>query len=482
MPVQTYFAQTYPTDNAVAVLQNLCTSLMVPIAPLAVEQAIYGHPDFPFISLHHLSELLMAWGLVARPVRIAPETLARVALPAIAYIEKKPRGFVLLQNWNGKAVTYLHPATGWVEESLETFSQYWPGILLEVLVPGAIASVGPRPAPAPRAGIALTLVNAEKTLASFLRYHLESGFEHIFLFFDKPEDESLLIAKSYDKVSIIARDADLEARWKACRLYPQLKQQLHRPEARQLLNMEIAIQLALAQQLDWLLQIDADELFYSPHLSVQEHFAALTKEQVHQATYPNYEAVSQRVEIEDYFKEVTLFKKNLAQLSLAQRRTLLRYTQKGVNLSFLAYNNGKSAARVEPNLLPWGNHYFRLRQGEVAYQKKHRVLAAAPATSPVILHYAECGFGHFWQKYKTWGDFPDTFLGGQRIIDSVPFRIAAREVAQTGDERRARSFYENNAVLQDEQIIDALLQEAVLCRIIRPAVLLKTTQPMISRA
>ena len=86
-----------------------------------------------------------------------------------------------------------------------------------------------------------------------------------------------------------------------------------------------------------------------------------------------------------------------------------------------------------------------------------------------MLHYAECGFSHFLRKYRTWGDFPDAYLGGQAVIDQVPFRIRAREVVKTGDVQRAEAFYRREAVISDESTLAQLLDEGLLCRITGPA-------------
>jgi hypothetical protein len=67
-------------------------------------------------------------------------------------------------------------------------------------------------------------------------------------------------------------------------LYPQL--------AGQLLNVEIAAGMALDAGLHWLLQIDADELFYVTRGTVTAHSTALANRQVYGITYPNYETVS----------------------------------------------------------------------------------------------------------------------------------------------------------------------------------------------
>ena len=234
--------------------------------------------------------------------------------------------------------------------------------------------------------------------------------------------------------------------------------------------MEVAAGLALDAGLHWLLQIDTDELFYVPRGSVTEHFTALANQHVYGMTYPNDEAASEQLEAADYFREVTLFKRNRIHLAARQRQTVVKYAA-GVTPGFLAYANGKSAARLEAALLPWGHHRFQLRKGAMEYQKPYVPLAEAAADpdGPLVLHYAECGFSHFLRKYQTWGDFPDAYLGRQAVIGQVPFRIQAREVVKTGDVQRPEAFYRREAVISDESTLAQLLDEGLLCRITGPA-------------
>jgi hypothetical protein len=461
------------TDNAAAVLRNLVHSLGVPVAPEAVAQAVYDHPDFPFLSVYHLTQLLGAWGLRAEAGRVVPQSLPLIPMPALAFVEKPGRACVMLHHCDGEKVTYIDPATGWVEETAAVFGERWNGVVVLVSRPEgeALPPVRPVPAPPQRAAIAVTLVNAEQTLDSFIRYHLAVGFAHLYLFFDRPGDPGLRTARTYPGVTAIERDDSLAQRWRTCRLYPQLAKQLHRPQARQLLNVELAAGLALDAGLHWLLQIDADELFYVPGGSVTAHFTDLANRQVYGVTYPNYEAVSGQLEVADYFREVTLFKRNPVHLAAGQKRALAAYAAEGVKPGFLAYANGKSAARLEAALLPWGNHHFQLRKGTLEYHKPglSPAEAAADPHGPLVLHYAECGFSHFLRKYQAWGDFPDAYLGGQQIIDRVPFRIRAREVVKTGDVQRIEAFYRREAMMGDESARAQLLNEGLLCRITGPA-------------
>ena len=475
MPAKPFCAQALPTDNAVAVLQNLVSLLGCAVQDAEIARTVYEHPDFPFISLQHLVGFLKLWQIETVPLRVSSEALAGTNLPAIAYTKNNNGAFVVLCHCDHGNVTYLHPATGWAAEPIEVFAQHWNGALL------VVTGLGPqapreKPVTSPqRTAIATTFVNAGQTLHSFIKYHTSIGFDHIFLFADGPDNDCLSIAKQYKQVTCQVRDTKLESAWKECKLYPLLDKQLHRPQARQLLNVEVAIQMAAKKQIDWLLQIDIDELFYSPNRSVQDHFSHLSEDNYYHSTYLNYEGACQKPDVADYFKEVSLFKTNPHLLSARQRGLLVRYAELNPGLQFLAYSNGKSAARVESNLVPWGNHEFRLQHRSVAYQKKTRPVELTDPSFPIVLHYAECGFSHFLDKYKTWGNFPDTYLGGQRISGSVPFRTAARDIVLKGCAEEIWSFYESRAILPcGPEEIEHLVKEGLLAQLAGPSRLLGT--------
>jgi hypothetical protein len=78
------------------------------------------------------------------------------------------------------------------------------------------------------------------------------------------------------------------------------------------------MRLAEQQGLTWLLHIDSDELFYTPELSVVQHFDWLDSQGIQQLTYINQEGVPevQQCADSDYFEHVTLFRKHHLSLPL----------------------------------------------------------------------------------------------------------------------------------------------------------------------
>ena len=213
--------------------------------------------------------------------------------------------------------------------------------------------------------IVTTLRGAGTVLESFVRHHLALGFGLLYLFFDDPLDRGLAWAKAASDSRVVAleRGPELEDAWRRCAQYSYYAPHLeHEVMARQCLNAEVAVQQAQADGIAWLLHIDADELFHAPGQDARSHFAFLSSAGVERAVYPNLEALPESEDIDDYFREVTLFKTNRnllpgGRLNPAQERLVSEITQ-WPSSGFNFYSNGKSAALVRPGLVPDGVHRF----------------------------------------------------------------------------------------------------------------------------
>ena len=331
-----------------------------------------------------------------------------------------------------------------------------------------------------RAGLVTTLRGAAPVLDSFIRYHLALGFAHLYLFFDDSDDPGVALARRFgdDKVTITVRGAQLDAEWRQCVQFgyfaPHLESEVM---SRQCLNVEVAVQWALAGGHDWLLHIDADELFYCPGQDAGAHFARLDAQHIERAVYPNLEALSETLDTGDSFREVTLFKANRNTLpegrfNATQAALAARFPQFPPTF-FLFYSNGKSAARVRPGLVPDGVHRFRAG----SYPRGGQPTPPAPGAAAErvigdcrILHYACCGFGSFHDKYRMLGAFTDRWFGHVDIRQSIgEFHLRARDAIAAGDDNAARQFYREHAMLDDPAAVAALIDAGLLLRIAGPA-------------
>ncbi|MBI3678020.1 MAG: glycosyltransferase family 2 protein [Proteobacteria bacterium] len=320
------------------------------------------------------------------------------------------------------------------------------------------------------AAIVTTLRNAGAVLDSFVSYHRAIGFAHLFLIFDDPADPDLPRARAMPGVTAIAHDGALREAWRTLPSYPQYGATTgSEVMSRQLLNVEYAMSLARSRGYGWLLSIDADELFFTPDESVGEHFAAMTKTPVESVNYLNFEAVPERDGIDDFFREVDLFKPpvDLARLTPQMRQAVETVPQLRPAF-FHFYNNGKAAVRLAADgLLPAGVHRF-----------KHAMGAATALLSPrqFVLHYACCGFDTFWMKYVTLGRFADKWWGQHDIVAAIgTFHLEARNVVMQGREA-ALAFYRERVAMEDRNRVEELIQLGLLTCLNQPRKIIERTR------
>jgi hypothetical protein len=313
-----------------------------------------------------------------------------------------------------------------------------------------------------RVCIATTVRDPGVCLESFIRYHLAIGIAHIYIFFDDPEDPAAQVALRFSDVTAIPNDEALQVQQALGNiLYAKYGPHLgYEVIARQILNVETAIQLALEQDMDWIIHIDGDELFYLGEALTLDWFDQLDND-ILQVHFLNYEAAPEEFEIEDYFRKVSLFKKNPAVLDSDFYAKFQRIS--GKSQYFLAYQNGKSAARVYPNLLPNSVHSFDIPE--------NRTLVTS---SPAILHYLNCGFQNYYKKYAQLGNFADYWWRSKSNPIRVPFHLASRDAYCSGDINQMVALYQKFILYSNSMINQSLIEEGILTRICHPSQLLAT--------
>lgn len=323
--------------------------------------------------------------------------------------------------------------------------------------PGSAAIVSTMRAPGP-------------TLDAWRRWHAAIGIARFYLFFDAdtPEADVAHVA-SHPGVRVVIVDRRLRARMERDPYCAGLLPFAGAPDApvtsgeqltaRQLCNVKTALGMARRDGVAWLLHIDVDELFVPPRNDARAHFAAMHDLGIGYAIYDNHEALCERERVLHPFRDVTLFRKNpraIDPAALAEAEPW--FAERGGY--FLAYANGKAAARTAPGVEPAGVHGFHL---PLEYE-----LGRARLLSPAILHYPYTSFDAYWRKFSRIADRPDDVLLGRRW-SPPPFEIASRDVARAGDERAARAFYRRAVVVRDAPRIEAWTRSGVLARITAPS-------------
>ncbi len=102
--------------------------------------------------------------------------------------------------------------------------------------------------------IVTTLKSSLQNTLAFVNYHLNIGVNHIYLFFDDPNDVCIEALGDYQKVTCIRCDSK---HWE--KLTSQSELTLIE---RQLLNADCALELARRDRYNWLVHIDSDEIIH----------------------------------------------------------------------------------------------------------------------------------------------------------------------------------------------------------------------------
>ena len=98
--------------------------------------------------------------------------------------------------------------------------------------------------------------------------------------------------------------------------------------------------------------------------------------QVNIVVFPNYEALPEHDHVVEPFLEASLFKRNFAHVRSDLYFKNYETIAKGNPNYFVAYGNGKSAARLEPGIRPNGAHrwYFYTKRPQYAQMRLSLVL------------------------------------------------------------------------------------------------------------
>lgn len=299
-----------------------------------------------------------------------------------------------------------------------------------------------------------TLIRAAPVLATWVAHHRALGFTRFYLFVDDPTELSTYASLPLGDVVLIARDAALHTLWQSTRDWQYHSAFVERQVySRQCLNTNVAMQRAREDDCDWLLHLDIDERLHVPEgtLDLAEYFSA--KQFFDMVVFTNHEAVPECWHIGNYFDEVTLFKRNL--LTLGPRQQQITRHIFGSRY-FLAYANGKSAVNLRGRALEAdGVHAFR------PVSMVHRELHIA------VLHYTQCGFNWFYEKFVTLGEFEDRLIGLSDITKTFPMLAAGRETIVRGSIHEAMPLYRDSVLRQGglPHSCAALLDAGVLVRI-----------------
>ncbi|MFN8577486.1 MAG: glycosyltransferase family 2 protein [Candidatus Sericytochromatia bacterium] len=307
-----------------------------------------------------------------------------------------------------------------------------------------------------KTAIVSTFVNADNVIDSFIKYHSYIGYDYFIFFIDdnSPTIINHLESNYKDKVFIIKKDEEHKRLAKKTSVYKEYNQFSHNEVmARQIINVEIALNICLENNINWITHIDIDELFFlTKKKSIKELFLDFESLGYDNSFHYNYEALAQRFDIKDYFIEVNLFKKNPRLFTMKDINIL---GLQEANTFYLGYQNGKASTKVTPETKIESVHRFIGKKMVIDYEN-------------IILHYICCGYDNFVNKYKVRGDFPDKWFNKRDIKPNIPFHINSRDTIKTDDTEAIKKLYRENVIKYDEQQVNFLLNCELLKIIDKP--------------
>lgn len=270
-----------------------------------------------------------------------------------------------------------------------------------------IVRIEPPQEETPRAGIVATVAGGGEALFAWCEHHLALGFAHLLLVFDRLEDESesalaIRLAERFgERLSVWSGKATERERWGTLPASAELAAARERAaggttsyavSARQVLHATAALEAARAgalggEPLDWLLHLDADELFVLEGDargggSLANHFAAAGVAGYRQIRYLNHELLLPwspgdplRFKLNPRLAEARLGSGGWAGLA-----AFLAMAQTDRRPYYHGYFNGKSAVSVPAGREAAGVHGWTL-------SPETPPEAAAFVAGPAILHF-----------------------------------------------------------------------------------------------
>lgn len=296
---------------------------------------------------------------------------------------------------------------------------------------------------------------------AFMRYHLRIGIDHMFLYFDDPQDPSIPMARTTESVTCVPCD---QARWSGHHMGEESPVQ-----AKQRANATDAFECARESGFEWLVHIDGDELLH-PGGSLSDLFMR-SPSGADVLVFPTKEALPQRLAYDHPFRDISFFKYDpvghilrgdlrssyfdrkwrglTARVWRHKKRFLKRmgYNHPGALDSFLlGHTNGKAATRTSSPVERIGNHRPRARSGHA--------LSTYALQRGAVLHFDCMGYEPWRRKWASRLDGSAHFNTDRFRPDRRTMLDMFRSARQTGREEDLRALYERMYVLSaSEQMV-----------------------------
>jgi hypothetical protein len=260
-----------------------------------------------------------------------------------------------------------------------------------------------------RVALVITVKNEARLLRQNVFYHLRIGIERVYVYFDGSTDNG---QKLIDDIEGVETSVSVSSeKYKHLDYLEKFCTNIDRIHtARQCLNTYDAQMKCRDLGIDWLISLDADELFltdYKNEMSLSDFFESLRSFDVVQ--FETLEVLAKQMTYDKVMCEETQFK---IQKKFKNRFNRIYfsfynpYNQESMLHSYwLGHNMGKIAIRVDSYTCPKNVHrYVTIDKTPLNFVIKG-----------YLLHYHLYDFRDFLKKYKNFEAHPNMFLSGNNI-------------------------------------------------------------------
>ncbi|PZW39066.1 glycosyl transferase family 2 [Mesonia algae] len=301
-----------------------------------------------------------------------------------------------------------------------------------------------------KVAVVMTVKNEERLLLQNIQYHLGIGIDCIFIYFDGTTDHGKEKVKEISKV--IVQDSVQAEKYKDrdyLDRFTSNAQEHH--TARQCLNTYDALEQSKAAGIDWLISLDADELFITNekgYQSVEEFFTTYNENGVEQIHLEPLEIIARQEKYDNVMAEETLFKVKKSfksKFDQIYHQIYNPYTKTHLTTSYwLGQTMGKAAIRVNSGLIPKNVHRYE-------HGVKNKKVVKINAGN--VLHYHMYDFEDFIKKFKNFKDHPPVFLSGNAIENFKQLFIQLVNDPNF-NQRELKKYYKENLFFDSKKLKD----------------------------
>lgn len=257
-----------------------------------------------------------------------------------------------------------------------------------------------------KVALVMTVKNEERLLSHNLTYHFKLGVSKAYIYFDNTTDNGKNSIEHLENVVIQdSVSPSLYAHQKLLEKFTVNAKEHH--TARQCLNTYDALEKCRKDNIDWLISIDGDELFFpGEEMDLTTFFEVAKNYDIIQLR--TLEVINRRLNYNNVFAEETFFKtqKNFAsKLDQIYFKLKNPYDKKMITTSYwLGQTMGKSIINVKSKVIPHNVHRFKKLEGNT------KTLAKG-----FVLHYHMFDLEDFKKKFTNFKHRPRVFLSGNTI-------------------------------------------------------------------